>query len=91
MTDNQMQALLAACEADPELTAAIKSAQTVEALIAVAAEHGFTIVPEDLVALSGESDLSDRDLEQASGGTAEITNQTFFCGTAIPLCTLRCW
>lgn len=78
MTEHQMQALLAACEADPELMAAIKSAQTVDALIAVAAEHGYTIAPEDLRAPSGEGDLSDRDLELSAGGTV-MFSVGFYC------------
>lgn len=81
MTESQMRAMLAACEADPELMAAVNGAQTVDALIAVAAEHGFTIVPDDLVAPSGEGELSDGDLELSAGGTDWYTR--FFCGRPV--------
>ena len=81
MTENQVQALLAACEADPELMAAVTSAPSIDALIAVAAEHGFTIAPEDLRVPSGEGDLSDSDLELSAGGTAWYTR--FFCGRPV--------
>lgn len=70
MSAGQWDALRAACQQDSDLQQALAGAQSAEELVAIANQRGFTIGIEDLsFGDPGNGELSEAELEAASGGT----------------------
>lgn len=70
MTANAWDVIRAACHQDVDLQRALARAKSADELVAIANQLGFDIALDDLPgtsALTGE--LSDAELESASGGT----------------------
>ena len=67
MTDN-MKKFLEAVSQNKECIEKLKKAETPEAVIALAAEKGFTLTQEDLKRESATGEISDGELEAVAGG-----------------------
>ena len=74
MTDN-MKKFLEAVSQNKECIEMLKKAETQEAVIALAAENGFTLTQEDLKQEPASGGISDDELEAVAGGKT--------CGCAI--------
>ena len=69
MGDSRVQAVAALMAQDQAFRTALLGASTVDDAIRIAGEHGIEATAEDF-APPGGADLSDADLEGASGGQA---------------------
>ena len=69
MGEVQRQALARLFAEDEAFRSAIRAATSVEDAVRIAGEHGVTVSAEDLAPPEG-AQLSDAELELASGGTA---------------------
>ena len=67
MTDN-LKTFLEAVSQDREFTKRLTKAETPEAVIALAAEKGFTLTQEDLKQEPASGGISDDELEAVAGG-----------------------
>ena len=67
MTDN-MKKFLEAVSQDKEFLEKLTGAETPEAVIALAAEKGFTLTQEDLKQEPASGKISDDELEAVAGG-----------------------
>ena len=76
MTDN-MKKFLEAVSQNKECIEKLKKAETPEAVIALAAENGFTLTQEDLKQEPASGKISDDELEAVAGGK---TCSCFFGG-----------
>ena len=87
-----MQAFLAAIAADDDLNTRIKEASTAAEVIEIANGLGFALTDAD-VAVDGDADLSDADLEAVSGGTwLPPHTARLYCDNPVTdgWCTLKC-
>lgn len=63
------QAFIAAVDADDDLKAQVKAATTPAEIIAIASDRGITLTEADFASGPADgADISDQDLEAASGG-----------------------
>ena len=70
MSEEQLKAFLEKVKSDTELQEKLKSVTSAEAAIEVAKDSGFSITLEDIQILQSKaSEISDQELENASGGT----------------------
>lgn len=69
MPQDQLDALIARLASDPVFASALDAATTPEDAQRIAAEYGFDVTTGELAAATSKRDLSDADLEAASGGT----------------------
>ena len=67
MSEEQLKAFLEKLKADTSLQEKLKAAASPEAALQIAREAGFAITAEDMQ--SSTIELSDEELEGASGGT----------------------
>ena len=67
MTQEARAAVVAAYQSDPAFKAALDGAGSLEETVRIANEHGYAVAIEDLQ--SADDELSDDQLEVASGGT----------------------
>ena len=68
MSEEQLNAFLEAVKADAGLQEKLKAAGDADAVVAIAKAAGFGISAEDLK--NAQSELSDKELEGATGGQA---------------------
>ncbi len=66
MPQDQLAEFVESVRKDEALQKALKSATSVDAVVALAAAHGFTIAPEDLVPVDAQ--VSDTELESTAAG-----------------------
>ena len=73
MSEEQLSAFLAALKADTGLQEKLKGAGDLDAAVAMAQEAGFDVSKEDWLKYQTEKtlELTDRELEQATGGTGQ--------------------
>lgn len=76
MSIEQLKALLSAAQSDPTLQEKLKTASNAEGVVSLARGAGFSISPEDLMHASME--ISDAELEGATGGLAETMWRNIF-------------
>ncbi|MEI6623651.1 MAG: Nif11-like leader peptide family RiPP precursor [Actinomycetes bacterium] len=69
MSREQWDALGTATADNDELRADLAAAKTREDFVRIANSHGFEVLAEDLPPADEDEDLSDAELELASGGT----------------------
>ena len=70
MSEEQLKAFLEKVKADTNIQEKLKAAASPEAAIEIAKEAGFAITAEDIQSMqSSTKELSDEELEGASGGT----------------------
>ena len=69
MTEN-MKRFLEEAEKDAAFAEKLEAAESPEALLALAAEKGFTLTAEDLAAEETAGELSDDELDDVAGGAA---------------------
>ena len=72
MTDN-MKSFLEAVSEDKAFIERLSKAETPEALIALAAEKGFTLTAEDLTREAPTGELADDELDDVAGGAGFMT------------------
>jgi predicted ribosomally synthesized peptide with nif11-like leader len=68
MSKEQLAAFMAQIEPDAELQAAVGNLADINGFVALAAEHGFEVSPEDIAALRDGAELSASELEAVAGG-----------------------
>lgn len=92
MSREQMDALRAASAKDEQLAAALAATGSVEEWVAVANDRGFAIAVEDLPTLDDSRELSDAELEGASGGYTFPPTDWIYCDNPWTnmYCTLKC-
>jgi predicted ribosomally synthesized peptide with nif11-like leader len=68
----QLDAFLAKSRSQPELQARLREGVDLEAFLALAREHGFTVNDSDVIAAQqrAEADLSDAELQRRAGEEA---------------------
>ena len=71
MSEEQLKAFLEKVKADTSLQEKLKAAADDNAVVAIAKESGFSISADDL--MKAEADLSEEELESASGGQCIVT------------------
>ena len=69
MSEEQLKAFLEKVQSDTELQEKLKAATNADEPIIIAKEAGFMISFDDLK--SAQSEISDEELEEASGGTGD--------------------
>ena len=74
MSKDSLEALLQKASKDPQLKQQIEQAADLDEVIALAFDAGYEISSADWSghASANERELSDEDLEQVSGGTAQV-------------------
>ncbi|MBQ7670291.1 MAG: Nif11-like leader peptide family natural product precursor [Clostridia bacterium] len=75
MTEN-MKKFLEEASRDKEFTEKLNKADTLDAVVALAAEKGFTLTEEDLKGGSAEGEFSGKELDAVAGG---VGGQTCVC------------
>ena len=68
MSEEQLKAFLEKVKTDTSLQDKLKAAASPEAAIEIAKEAGFAITAEDIQSMQSTVELSDEELEGASGG-----------------------
>ena len=68
MSKEQLKAFIEKAKADTSLQDKLKGAASPEAAIEIAKEAGFVITAEDIQSMQSAIELSDEELEGASGG-----------------------
>ena len=68
MSEEQLKAFLEKVKGDTSLQDKLKAAASPEAAIEIAKEAGFSITAEDIQSMQSTVELSDEELEGASGG-----------------------
>ena len=68
MSEEQLNAFLEKVKSDTELQEKLKVAASPEAAVEIAKDAGFSITAEDIIRKSATVELSDEELEGASGG-----------------------
>ena len=71
MSEEQLKAFLEKVKADTSLQEKLKAAADDNAVVAIAKESGFSISADDL--MKADADLSEEELESASGGRCIVT------------------
>ncbi|MEI8082604.1 MAG: Nif11-like leader peptide family natural product precursor [Actinomycetes bacterium] len=66
MAEEQLSAFTAKVQEDPALQNALRAATSADQVVAIAADHGFTITTDDLT--PPDVDVSDAELQEAAGG-----------------------
>ena len=87
MGEEQRQALARLLADDEAFKTALASATSIEDAVRIAREHGVDATVDDFTVHS--HDLSDADLEAASGGTMLRPTVDVFCGTQGNFCTFN--
>ena len=77
MSEEQLKAFLEKFKADTSLQEKLKAASDADAVVAIAKEAGFSISAEDLT--KAQSEVSDEELEGATGGMREGPGQFNIC------------
>lgn len=92
MSRAQLDALSAATVDNDELRAELASAETLEDFVKVANGHGFEIVIADLPTADEGQEVSDAELEGASGGYTFPPTDWIYCDNpwTNAYCTLKC-
>lgn len=92
MSQETLDALRAATADNEELRAALAAATTHEDFVRIANDHGFALVLADLTVADDEEELSDAELEGASGGYTFPPTDWIYCDNPWTnvYCTLRC-
>ncbi len=92
MSRDQLEALRLASQEDQELHAALEAAETTEAWVLVANQHGFTIDMADMPLADADRELSDAELEGAAGGYTFPPTDWIYCDNpwTNAYCTLKC-
>ena len=81
MSEEQLKAFLEKVKSDTELQEKLKAATTPEAGLEIAKEAGFSITSEDIQSMpSATVEVSDEELEGASGGRNADTRRPTGCG-----------
>lgn len=75
MTDN-MRKFLEEASKDKEFTEKLNKAETLETIVALAAEKGFTLTEEDLKGNGASAELSATEMDAVAGG---VGGQTCVC------------
>ena len=79
MSEEQLSAFLEKVKADTSLQEKVKAAASPEAAIDIAKASGFSITAEDIQSMqSATVELSDEELEGASGGWCGLSTQNFW-------------
>ncbi len=78
--------LLERAKSDSVLRESLRAAKSAEDMVRIAADHG---IPLDVNGLGDSSELSDAELEHASGGTILHPTMSVFCGTNGSFCTFN--
>ena len=79
MSEEQLNAFLEKVKGDTSLQEKLKTAASPEAAIEIAKEAGFAITAEDIQSMqSATVELSDEELEGASGGWCGLSTQNFW-------------
>ena len=79
MSEEQLKAFLEKVKSDTELQEKLKAAASPEAAIEIAKEAGFLITAEDIQSTqSATVELSDEELEGASGGWCGLSTHNFW-------------
>ena len=68
MSEEQLNAFLEKVKSDTSLQDKLKGAASPEAAVEIAKEAGFSITAEDIQSMPATVELSDEELEGASGG-----------------------
>lgn len=92
MSTEQLEALRQASHADPELHAALEAAGSIQEWVDIANGRGFAVEVADLPDDQGEREISDAELEGASGGYTFPQTDWIYCDNPWTnyWCTLRC-
>ncbi len=92
MSKEQLDALRAATQENEQLRADLAAAETAEAFVQVANAGGFAILIEDLPQDDDGLELSDAELEGASGGYTFPPTDWIYCANPWTnvYCTLKC-
>jgi predicted ribosomally synthesized peptide with nif11-like leader len=80
MSEEQLKALQKAVQADAGLQEKLKAAADADAVVAIAKAAGFVISAEELEAAALAVELSDEELESATGGATTPTTITTTTG-----------
>ena len=79
MPEEQLKAFLEKVKANTELQEKLKAAASPEAAIDIAKEAGFSITAEDIQSMqSATVELSDEELEGASGGWCGVSTHNWW-------------
>ena len=80
MSEEQLKAFLEKVKGDTSLQEKLKAAADIDAVAAIAKEAGFMISAEDLKDFKNDqfSEISDQDLEGATGGSDRDFNDQIF-------------
>ena len=79
MPEKQLKAFLEKVKADISLQEKFKAAASPEAALQIAKEAGFSITAEDIQSMqSATVELSDEELEGASGGWCGLSSHNFW-------------
>jgi predicted ribosomally synthesized peptide with nif11-like leader len=92
MSLEQLKALRAATADNDQLRAELEAAQSTEEFVRVANEHGFDVMVADMPTADDGDELSDAELESASGGYTFPRTDWIYCDNPWTnyWCTLRC-
>ena len=69
MSQEQLDALVARLNSDPDFARALGAASSADDALGIAAANGFGVTAGELAGVEWEHDLSDLELEQVAGGT----------------------
>ena len=92
MSQEQLDALHAATVENDELRSDLAAATTSQDFVRIANGHGFDIVVEDLPPAEDDEDVSDAELEGASGGYTFPPTDWIYCQNPWTnvYCTAKC-
>ena len=86
MSEEQLKAFLEKVKDDTALREKIKSVSDVDAVLAIAKETGFAITADDIQSMKSSSELSEDELEKATGGGWSI----YKCAPKVNPCQVSC-
>ena len=86
MSEEQLKAFLEKVQSDTELQEKLKAATNAHEPIVIAKEAGFKISIDDLK--SAQSEISDEELEEASGGTGGWVKASLKAGKTSVICAI---
>ncbi len=93
MSGEELEAVRLASQQDPEFAAALSAAASTQEWLRIAAERGFAVQESDLPAEDGgDRELSDVELEGASGGYTFPATDWIYCDNPWTnyYCTMKC-
>ncbi|MEI8080901.1 MAG: Nif11-like leader peptide family RiPP precursor [Actinomycetes bacterium] len=92
MSKDQWEALRTATADNEKLRSDLEAAATLEEFVAIANGHGFEVVLEDVSEADEGQDVSDAELEGASGGYTFPPTDWIYCDNpwTNAWCTLKC-